>query len=271
MKLQVEIEGQLYTVAYPGSSIAIGLDFRGPQPNTYGVPAATASSYEQDGWVGDVRRGGSCNFETYVITPHCNGTHTECVGHLTADRLQIHTLLEESLIPACVISVSPRAANESADNYDPPLQASDQVLDREALSTALEGIPKAFRKAIVLRTLPNGDDKLSRDYMETPPPFFTLEGMTFLAESGVQHLLVDMPSVDRLFDEGKLRNHRIFWEVSQKAKSANTEVVKTITEMIFVPDEIPDGVYLLNLQVAPFLSDAAPSRPFLHFLQPVEA
>jgi hypothetical protein len=33
--------------------------------------------------------------------------------------------------------------------------------------------------------------------------------------------------------------------------------------MIYVPDEISDGEYLLNLQIAPFVSDASPSRPVL--------
>ena len=33
--------------------------------------------------------------------------------------------------------------------------------------------------------------------------------------------------------------------------------------MIYVPNEIEDGEYLLNLQIAPFESDCAPSRPLL--------
>ena len=34
--------------------------------------------------------------------------------------------------------------------------------------------------------------------------------------------------------------------------------------MIFVPNKIIDGKYLLNLQFAPFVSDASPSRPILY-------
>ena len=40
-------------------------------------------------FIGDTRMGGPCNFETYSITPHCNGTHTECVGHITNERVSI--------------------------------------------------------------------------------------------------------------------------------------------------------------------------------------
>ena len=35
---------------------------------------------EQDGFVGDVKRGGSVNFNDIYFNPHAHGTHTECVG-----------------------------------------------------------------------------------------------------------------------------------------------------------------------------------------------
>ena len=37
-----------------------------------------------------------------------------------------------------------------------------------------------------------------------------------------------------------------------------------ITEMIFVSDQILDGDYLLNLQMASFENDASPSKPVLY-------
>jgi hypothetical protein len=37
----------------------------------------------------------------------------------------------------------------------------------------------------------------------------------------------------------------------------------TITEMIYVPDNVADGSYLLNLQIA-FENDASPSKPVLY-------
>jgi hypothetical protein len=38
--------------------------------------------------------------------------------------------------------------------------------------------------------------------------------------------------------------------------------------LAFIDDAIADGHYLLNLQVAPFVADAAPSRPILLPLTP---
>jgi hypothetical protein len=101
------------------------------------------------------------------------------------------------------------------------------------------------------------------------PAYFSLEAMALVAALGVEHLLVDLPSVDRLMDEGRLAGHRVFWGLP--AGSADpagaTRPGATITEMIFVPDQVPDGPYALSLQIAAWASDAAPSRPVLY---PVE-
>ena len=66
-------------------------------------------------------------------------------------------------------------------------------------------------------------------------------------------------------DDGLLTNHHIFWNVQERTHelSEDTWQEKTITEMIFVADEINDGIYGLNLQVPAFGSDAAPSRPVI--------
>ena len=79
----------------------------------------------------------------------------------------------------------------------------------------------------------------------------------------MQHLLVDIPSVDRLFDDGHLSAHNIFWQTKEKQFNPKTKN-KTVTEMIYVANYIEDGKYLLNLQIPPFVSDAAPSRPILY-------
>jgi hypothetical protein len=36
-----------------------------------------------------------------------------------------------------------------------------------------------------------------------------------------------------------------------------------VTEMIFVPGEVPDGRYCLTIQTPHIVSDAVPSRPIL--------
>ena len=76
-------------------------------------------------------------------------------------------------------------------------------------------------------------------------------------------MLVDIPSVDRLLDDGCLSAHNIFWVTKGKDLNLKTQN-KTITEMIFAPEYIKDGRYLLNLQIAAFVTDASPSRAIIY-------
>ncbi len=227
--------------------IAIPLNFNKSQPLNYGVTLASSEP------IGDIRNGDACNFDQLTMVPHCNGTHTECVGHITKDRIAIHDELKDVITPATLISLTPKVIKV------------DRIITKTIIVDALKGIDVSFLKALVVRTIPNLNDKQTKDYNKEIPPYFSLEAIAFFNELNINHLLVDIPSVDRIYDEGKLTNHHKFWQVKQGSYeiNTNTQKHKTITEMIFVPNEVDDGCYLLNLQIAPFISDAAPSRPIL--------
>jgi arylformamidase len=260
LKAIINIKGKKVEVDFSqGKDISIPLNFNGEQPNTYGVDKATSKPYQDGQFIGDTRKGGPCNFETYSFTPHCNGTHTECVGHITDERITILSSLDEEMIPSTLISVTPKNTNE---NYTPKSNAEDLVITKEDLEFKLKNVNKELLKGLIIRTSPNSESKKDRDYMKEAPAFFSIDAMKYIVSLGVQHLLVDTPSVDRLFDDGHLSAHNIFWETKGKEFNPNTQN-KTITEMIFVPSSLEDGAYLLNLQIPAFVSDAAPSRPIL--------
>ena len=244
--------------------ISIPLRFNGPQPNAYGVHAAVSKPVEAGELVGDTRLGGSVNFEQYTFIPHCNGTHTECVGHITDERISVRDRLQDVLIPAVLVSVEPQ-------NFDGERLITAELLRMAVTPEEPASAGKSVTSpALIVRTLPNDDGKLTRSYdKENVPPYFTAEAMELIVECGFKHLLVDLPSIDRIFDGGKLANHRIFWNVGPESHEthAATRIYSTITELIYVPNEVADGNYILNLQIAPFESDAAPSRPVL--LRPI--
>lgn len=233
--------------------LSIPLRFDGPQPNAYGVEPATSKACEYGALVGDTRRGGSCNFERVTLIPHCNGTHTECVGHVTHERISVIECLKDIVMRAVLVSVEPGGVGD------------DLVIGDGALDKA--GVRSQTAEALIIRTLPNDESKLSRRYDNdrAMPPYFSIDAIEYIVACGFKHLLVDLPSIDRLYDEGKLLNHRAFWNVARGSFETNaaTRVNSTITELIYVPNEVTDGEYLLNLQIAPFESDAAPSRPVL--------
>ena len=254
----INIEFEKYDII----DLSIPLRFDGPQPNAFGVEPATSKACEYGDLIGDTRRGGSCNFEKVTLIPHCNGTHTECVGHITNERISIRESLQDVFVSARLISVETQSPVESGENYAVPFGNDDAVITRRSLGDALSS---GSCDAVVVRTLPNGDSKLTRVYKDTIAPYFTTEAMEFIVSLGIKHLLVDLPSIDRMSDEGKLSNHRIFWNVDQGSFVTNPVTRKncTITELIYVSNEVADGEYMLNLQIAPFESDASPSRPLL--------
>jgi hypothetical protein len=87
--------------------------------------------------------------------------------------------------------------------------------------------------------------------------------LALLRDKGIEHLLIDLPSVDRESDGGFMKAHRAFWFKGDEAR-----MHATITEMVYVPNSIIDGEYLINIMVAPFGNDASPSKPVLYPILP---
>ncbi len=241
--------------------LSIPLRFGGEQPNAYGVEHATSEPVRAGNLVGDTRLGGSVNFEQYTFIPHCNGTHTECVGHVTHARISIRDCLKDVFMEAALISVQPETE----------IGNGDLLITREAIERGLAAADASATDALIIRTRPNDESKLTRQYGTEAagavriPPYFTADAIHSIVARSVRHLLCDLPSIDRIYDDGNLINHRIFWNIEEGSFEVNAEtrINSTITELIYVPDEIADGRYMLNLQIAPFDSDCAPSRPIL--------
>lgn len=266
--LTVEKRGFTLTAdATDAIDISIPLDFDGAQPNHFDAPPAIAEPLNVGEFVGDTRLGGSCNCEQYRLVPHCNGTHTECVGHVTVDRISVHETLRESLLLATLVTPAVVLRDETEETSWPPPQIGDRLITASAIEQVRHALPDFPTEALIVRTQPNPLDKRERRYETgSPPPFFTIEAIRWMVARDIRHLLVDTPSVDRAHDEGQLSGHRAFWGLPAGAQHVAdaTRADATITELIFVPDEIEDGHYLLDLQIPPFMTDAAPSRPLLY-------
>ena len=191
-----------------------------------------------------VKSGAAVNFNSIKFNPHAHGTHTECIGHITEEVYSINKYLKQFFFLAEVITVAPEKYGE------------DFIISRKQLQFA---IGNKKRRAIVIRTMPNTKEKLTQKYSNTNPPYLTEEAAIYLRKKNVDHLLIDLPSVDRERDNGELKAHHAFWNTSGKIR-----MNATITELIFVPNRVEDGTYLLNIQIAPFENDASPSKPVLY-------
>lgn len=268
--LVLELNYQQYRVALDQPKpIAIAQTFNDQQPNHFGATNASASVLQAGDFVGDTQQGGSCNVKQITMTPHCNGTHTESVSHIV-DQLVPVGQLATQLLPATLITVMAESGDRTADNYRPALEPSDKVISKARLVQELSNVDNAMLKALVVRTLPNPLDKQFYIYGEQQqPPFFTIEAIEYLNQKGVEHLIVDFPSIDKMYDQGLLTNHHLFWNVKEQSHQLSNQSWqhKTVTELAFIKDEFNDGHYLLSLNIAPFSLDAAPSRPILYPLE----
>ena len=217
--------------------------------NAYYLADPQFEPFRAGGFVGSVAEGGACNCEDITFNAHGNGTHTECVGHISADGHTINQCLDQFQFMAAVISVKP----EIKDNGDSVVYAASlNELD-------LDGV-----EAVVIRTLPNDETKLEKRYSGTNPTYLDPSVTKLLADHGVQHVIVDVPSVDREEDGGKLLAHHAFWQYPSAPRLS-----ATITELAYIPNEAKDGMYLLHIHIAAFESDASPSKPILYPLTAV--
>ncbi len=204
-----------------------------------------------DNFIGSVAKGGSTNFNNIFFNPHAHGTHTECLGHISKDFYSINQTLKQFFFSAELISITPENIN------------GDFVITKAKIAEKID--LKNTSEALIIRTLPNNSDKKRRDYSHTNPPYLSEEATIFIRESDIQHLLIDLPSVDKEVDGGKLLAHKAFWNLKNiETVNPDARFDATITEMIFVDNSILDGSYILNLQIAPFENDATPSKPVIY-------
>jgi kynurenine formamidase len=211
--------------------------------NAFYADEVKIEAYRSGSFVGDVVQGGSVNYRNISFNPHGNGTHTECVGHISKEWYSINQCLKQFWFLAKLITVTPIEQKNG---------------DKIIMEDMIPDIDFA-EKALIVRTLPNDAAKLNRHYSGNNPPYFHHKAIEKIVSARIDHLLTDLPSIDKEQDEGKLLAHKAFWNYPQIP-----QLHKTITEMIYVDDKVQDGLYVLNIQIASFENDACPSKPVLY-------
>ncbi len=249
-------------------SLALPMRFDAGDPRHFGAPAAVSRPLVLPGFSGEVRSGASCNCRTIELTPHCNGTHTESVAHLLAEPLDVCEVVPLGLMPALLLSLLPVAAATSGEDSDPAPQPLDRLLTRAALRAVWpDSLPFAPR-ALVLRsaTPPAGTTRSGgADEATQEPPYLSRQLVTELVARGIEHLVVELPSIDRGHDGGRLCGHRLFFGLPPRSTrlAEATRRGCTITEYASVPATLPDGPCALQLTLPHLAGDAVPSRPLV--------
>ncbi|MCB0517001.1 MAG: cyclase family protein [Chitinophagales bacterium] len=247
MKTHITFHHKTYSINWDEPiSIAIPLRDGWQNPNAFFAPLVEISPVVMGDFIGDTQQGAAVNFKNVKFNPHGNGTHTECVGHIAREPVFLQQCLDKFFFAAQLISIYPQAMPDG-----------DRVITLAQVREALEG--KIFTPALIIRTLPNDKLKQQSNYSGNNPPYLSSEVAQYLAENEVQHLLIDLPSVDREEDGGVLSAHHAFWQYPHCTRHK-----ATISELIYVPNAIKDGFYFLQFQITALVLDASPSNPVLY-------
>jgi hypothetical protein len=266
------VEWQVRLDAPVSLAIPVRFDARGVRH--FGAPPAGTAPFAVGDFSGEVARGASCNCRSITLIPHCHGTHTECAGHLTAAPLHAARIAPRTLQAALLLTVTPKRARDTDETSRPSPQPDDLLVTRAALDAAFRALPAAAQQlpttAMIIRTAPNDAGKLGRDYSDGRAPYLTLGAVAWLLEHDTQHVVLDLPSLDRSHDDGELAGHRLFFGLPPRHAAAAPTPLRahcTITELAFVPDAVADGAVLLQLTLPAIDGDAVPSEPLLYPLE----
>ena len=242
------------------TSLARLLDFDRPHVRAFGAPPAATTAYVAGTFTGDVARGGSCNCRAVQLIPHCNGTHTATAAHLTREPLAPGAVVPLEPLPALLVSVAPVAAAAAHESAAPMPQPTDRLVTAASLQRAWPSWPSHLPppRVLVVRT--------GRFDDAGTVPYLSLEAARLIVERGIEHLVLELPSVDRGDDGGRLAGHRVLFGLpahsTRLADAARPRA--TVTELASVPPECADGPCAVQLQLTAWTGDAVPSRP-VHF------
>lgn len=245
MLIELKFREETYSVDLSqGKDISITL-YDGKSPKAFHAPDLVFSPLEAGSFIGSLEAGSPVNFYDIKINPHGNSTHTESARHIDSRSPNIGEVMTQNHFVSVLLTIPEYTK-----------QNEDLIIDMDTYNW--DQIDFNEIDAIVLRTLPNEPSKKYQDYSDTNPPYMDSELISFLSEK-VDHLLIDLPSVDKEKDEGLLLAHKAFWRTE-----TNPNYDKTITELIYVDSSIEDGIYLLEIQTLPLALDVSPSKPILY-------
>lgn len=267
---------------FPATPLAIPLkvdadDGTAYHPNAFSQPPLRHVSISTVQTTQSHPKGARCDAIEFI--PHCHGTHTEGLGHITCDPIPVNRVIAADLgkfLSATLLTVTPVLLSETSETH-PHARAGDYVITHTALTAAFDALHVGtVPDALVIRCA-------HETFLETPytqfqqPPYYSTQAMAWITAHCMHHL-TNLPSLDPEEDEGALHNHRHFFNVPESRQPSelwldaactviNPIYKRTNTELCYIPMHLEDGCYALQLTVLNWALDAAPSVPLLYALK----
>ena len=165
MKATFKFTGGTYQVDFSQPiDISIPLVEGMKNVNAFYAPPVQIEPVVAGNFVGDMQQGGTVNFKNVQLNPHGNGTHTECVGHISSETYTLNRCLKRFCFVARLISIYPQK-----------MPNGDHIITHAQITEALLSCPdvaKPKADALIIRTLPNDDLKLQTNYSGGNPAVY---------------------------------------------------------------------------------------------------
>ena len=131
--------------------ISIPLKSGNVNPNGFYIDAPRFEPVRVGDFVGSVAEGAGCNCENLYINAHGNGTHTECVGHISLERITINQCLKQFYAMAQLVSIAPKLQNNG--DYMVMLEDVKPLLKKDIEAVTERNLHYKNSISIILQTL----------------------------------------------------------------------------------------------------------------------
>lgn len=214
-------------------------------PNCFYLPQITISPIEEEGFIGDMTQGGTCNVDLLTFTPH-NITHLETSAHILAEGGKfVSDIPQVNLTGICyLVDLSQNTENITLNDIK-------EVLDCIELPISLLAIKT---RASLLD--PNYDFS-GKDFLSLTPEAAKEISQFQLNGEKVSTLLLDLPSADPENDGGKLLAHRAFFEIPPEVHEFTDNTSKAIVELARF-NNLEEGYYYCVISPPRIRTNAVP-------------
>lgn len=230
-------------------------------PNAFHLTPFSSRTVEFEGqFIGDVKRGGSCNVDTLSYVPH-GLTHLETSAHLLnpdAHPPTVKDIPPESLSGIALLLDLSYLGKEPGGKI--PWDAVRPVLEKNTLPISLLAIKTHAS------ILPQDYDFSSKDFLSLSPE--TAKGIHDYRLDGnrIDCLILDLPSIDPESDGGKLLAHRNFFGLPLTGMDAEDKEKRALVELAWFSD-LQEGYYYVFISPPRFDTNAVTTgillRPLL--------
>lgn len=230
-------------------------------PNGFFLPRISSTTFVyKDQFTGDVQKGGSCNVDILGCVPH-GLTHIETSAHILVQDEHAVTIKD---IPVQNLSGPVYVIDVSSLDAGAGTALQWQHIEKKLKNISLPVSMLAIKTKASL--LPQDTDFSGKDFLYLGPD--TARQLHDFKPQ-IKCLLLDLPSIDREHDGGKLSAHRNFFGLPEKGHRHEDKEKRTLVELAWFSG-LEEGYYYAFITPQRFQTNAVSTGIVFYSLQEIK-